>query len=322
MASHEARVNDGGGGAGGLPQTNSTMTIDLNRLAGFHLVATSGGYAKAARAADHPITQPALHQQVRKLEREVGVALLERVGKDEMRATPAGQQLLDHVGPFLRDLPRIVARLRAGDFEGSLTIQAESLLIRRLLPAWLHALRKRCPGADLHLAEIAQVDFAGLRGGRVDVILAHAPEVPDDIASEQVARAFACLVVPAERAPKRGRPRLKDLEDLPFLAYTVGTRNYALQARALEQNDVHPETTISLDTADAILGFVEAGLGWSLVPALEPGGPAGRQLVAYPFGRPRVTFPIRMMWRRDAPEHPLLDAMIASAPRLGRTAAR
>ena len=49
--------------------------IDLHRLAGFHLVATSGGYAKAARAADYPITQPALHQQVKKLEAEVGVEL-------------------------------------------------------------------------------------------------------------------------------------------------------------------------------------------------------------------------------------------------------
>ena len=50
--------------------------IDLHRLLGFHLVATEGGYAKAARAADYPITQPALHQQVRKLEGEIGVTLL------------------------------------------------------------------------------------------------------------------------------------------------------------------------------------------------------------------------------------------------------
>ena len=74
--------------------------IDLHRLAGFHLVATSGGYAKAARAAAYPITQPALHQQVKKLEAEVGVELLMRVGKDTMQPTPAGQRLLDepHAG--------------------------------------------------------------------------------------------------------------------------------------------------------------------------------------------------------------------------------
>ena len=54
--------------------------VDLHRLEGFWLVATHGGYARAARAAAYPITQPALHQQVKKLEAEVGITLLERVG--------------------------------------------------------------------------------------------------------------------------------------------------------------------------------------------------------------------------------------------------
>ena len=108
--------------------------IDLHRLAGFHLVATSGGYAKAARAADYPITQPALHQQVKKLEAEVGVELLMRVGKDTMLPTPAGERLLEFVTPFFRDLPRVVEGVRTGDYDGALTIQAESLLIRQLLP--------------------------------------------------------------------------------------------------------------------------------------------------------------------------------------------
>jgi hypothetical protein len=80
--------------------------IDLHRLAGFWLVATEGGYSRAARAADYPITQPALHQQVKKLEGEVGLELLERIGKDRMRPTPAGAHLLAFVTPFLRDLPQ------------------------------------------------------------------------------------------------------------------------------------------------------------------------------------------------------------------------
>ena len=48
--------------------------VDLHRLAGFHLVATEGGYARAARAAPYPITQPALHQQVKKLEADLKAA--------------------------------------------------------------------------------------------------------------------------------------------------------------------------------------------------------------------------------------------------------
>ena len=288
--------------------------IDLHRLAGFHLVATSGGYAKAARAADYPITQPALHQQVKKLEAEVGVELLERIGKSTMQPTPAGRLLLDFVSPFFRDLPRMIERIRAGEYDGSLAIHAESLLIRQLLPGWLMALRKRRPRAQLSLQELVHVDLDLLRSGAADVLIAHVPEVPDDIASQQIATVHACLVVPRERAPRRGRPRLRDLSDVPFLTYPVGTRHHALQLQALAVDGIVPSTTMALDTADTILGYVESGLGWSLVPSLDADGPKGRRLAGYPWGRPRVTFPILMMWRRDAPEHPLLDEMIACAP--------
>ncbi|MGC6487100.1 MAG: LysR family transcriptional regulator [Planctomycetota bacterium] len=288
--------------------------IDLHRLAGFHLVATSGGYAKAARAAAYPITQPALHQQVKKLEAEVGVELLMRVGKDRMQPTPAGQQLLDFVAPFFRDLPRVVERVRTGDYDGALTIHAESLLIRQLLPGWLLALRKRRPKAELTLKELLQVDVNPLRSGDTDVMLAHLLEIPDDIAAQQVATVYACLVMPRAHAPQRGRPKLEELVDLPFLTYQPGTRHHALQVQAVAVHGVTPTSTIALDTADAILGYVESGLGWSLVPSLDPEGPRGRRLSAFPWGKPRVTFPVYMAWRKDAPEHPLLDEMIACAP--------
>ena len=206
--------------------------VDLHRLAGFHLVATEGGYAKAARAASYPITQPALHQQVRKLEAEIGTTLLERVGKDRMQPTPAGQHLLQFLSPFFRDLPCVINSVRTADFDGSLTIHAESLLIRQLLPGWLMNLRKKRAKAQLHLQELIHVDINLLRSGSADVLIAHIPDVPDDIASQEIATVHACLVVPRERAKKRGRPKLDELTDMPFLSYPVGSRQYALQLPA------------------------------------------------------------------------------------------
>jgi len=289
--------------------------IDLHRLAGFWLVAQHGGYARAARAADYPITQPALHQQVKKLEAEVGLQLLERIGKDQMRPTPAGNHLLAFAGPFLRDLPAVVRNLQTGEFDGSLTIHAESLLIRQLLPAWLIALQKRAPRVRLHLQEMLVADVAPLRTGLADVIVAHLPEVPDDIASQVVAELHPCLVVPRDRAPQNGRaPQLQSLADLPFLAYPPGSRRHALQMQALAVHEVVPVQVIGLDSADTMLGFVESGLGWSLVPSLSPDGPAGRRLAAFPLQRPRMTFPVVMAWRKDMPENPMFDALLECAP--------
>src|SRR5262245_29092769 len=294
--------------------------VELHRLEGFHLVATQGGYARAARAASYPITQPALHQQVRKLEAEVGIQLLERVGRDQMRPTPAGAHLLAFLLPFFRDLPAVVKSLRSGEFDGTLSIQAESLLIRQLLPGWLLALRKRRPRTQLNLRELIDVDVAPLRTGAADVLVAYRPEVADDIATQTVAVVHPCLVVPKDRAARRGRtPALADLADLPFLAYQPGTRPHALQMQALSSHGTAPPQVTHLDTADAILGYAEAGLGWSLVPSLDPDGPRGRRLSAYAWGRPRVTFPVVMAWRKDAPENPMLDALIACAPTPPRT---
>ncbi len=288
--------------------------LDLNRLAGFRLVASEGGYAKAARAAPYPITQPALHQQVRKLEAEVGVALLERVGKDTMRPTPAGARLLELVEPFLRELPRVVGSLRTGAFTGTLTIAAEPLLIRRLLPQWLAALRRRQPKVRLSVLSTPQADLGLLRSGKADVLLCHLPETPADIAADQVAVAYACLVVPKARGLTRSPQALASLADLPFLSYPALSRPQALQLQALAEAGASPTDVITLESADTMLGYVEAGLGWSLVPSLDPEGPKGRLLTAYPWGKPRQTFAIAMAWRKDAPEHPMLDAMLACAP--------
>jgi DNA-binding transcriptional LysR family regulator len=288
--------------------------IDLHRLQGFHLVATEGGYAKAARAATYPITQPALHQQVRKLEAEVGTQLLERVGKDTMRPTPAGERLLAFASPFFRDLPGVVRSLKTGDYGGKLAIQAESLLIRQLLPNWLIALRRRRPNVQVHLQEIANPDLAALRSGQTDVMVAHLPEPPDDIATLPVAELHPFVVAPRAGNRLKANTPLRSLKDLPFLAYPLGSRQHALQMRALLTHGAEPTQTMNLDTADTILGFVESGLGWSLVPSLDPKGPTGRQLVAFPLLRPQVTFPVVMAWRKDAPENPMLDAMIECAP--------
>ncbi|MFY9342128.1 MAG: LysR family transcriptional regulator [Planctomycetota bacterium] len=206
--------------------------VDLHRIEGFHLVATQGGYARAARAAAYPITQPALHQQVKKLEAEVGLQLLERVGKDQMRPTAAGAHLLAFVSPFLRDLPGVVRRLRTGEFDGALSIHAESLLIRQLLPPWLIALRKRRPNVQLQLQELLRADVTPLRTGAADAIVTYLPEVPSDVASQAVAELHPCLVVPRERAPTTTRRlRLADFTDMPFLAYPVGGRPHALQSK-------------------------------------------------------------------------------------------
>ncbi|MCA8944223.1 MAG: LysR family transcriptional regulator [Planctomycetes bacterium] len=287
--------------------------IQLHRLEGFHLVAKTGGFARAARAFPYPITQPAVHQQVRKLQEELGVELFERVGKDRMMLTPAGARLHAYVGPFLDGLPAVVRAVRSGEHGGELNIHAEPMLLRRLLPKWLKRLERKCPDVHIELRELTTTDTAPLRRGDADLLVGYLPDLPDDIASQTVAVVRPYLVAPATRAKT---PTLRALRDEPFVAYTRDQLAHDLQLQALAQNGIEPPRFLYASTADTILGFIESGLGYSLVPALDGQVNFGPGITSKPLNRPKIEFPIVAAWRKDTPENRMLDAALETAPSL------
>jgi DNA-binding transcriptional LysR family regulator len=290
--------------------------IQLQRLEGFYWVARTGGYARAARAFPYPITQPAVHQQVKKLEAEIGAQLFERVGKDRMVLTAAGQRLYDVVRPFYEVLPSLVRSLREGDYGGELFVHTATMFLRWLVPPWILRVQEKHPGLRVHLAETLQPDVEGLRRGAVDLVIDHLPSVPDDIEALHVATLRPFVVVPRTHAlAKKKRLALTELAADTFIAYTPGLLAHELQMRALAEHGVAPARILSASSAEAILGFVEAGLGCSIVPSLDTDGPRSRMVVVHPLDGAERSFPVYAAWRKDVPENPLLDAMLQAAPR-------
>ncbi|MEZ6196562.1 MAG: LysR family transcriptional regulator [Planctomycetota bacterium] len=290
--------------------------IQLHRLEGFYWVARERGYARAARAFPYPITQPAVHQQVKKLESELGLALFERLTKDRLGLTPAGKALFDFVRPFFERLPSVVRQIRAGETGGELVIGAESLLLRHLLPGWLRRMQKRRPDAFLDLVEMQNPDPAVLLDGTVDVLVAWLPEIPKSVASLEVGLVHGFLAAPQGHPvtrKKRFTPR--DFADDTFVGYHRDTRFAAIQAEVLARLGIHPERTVGAGSAETILGLVAGGIGYSIVPWLDPQGPRMRGVVTRPLEATGPRFPIYLAWRKDTPENPLLDALIATAPR-------
>src|SRR5512147_389487 len=120
--------------------------MNLQRLEGFYWVARTGGYARAARAFPYPITAPGIHQQVRRLEGELGLRLFERAGKDRLVRTPAAEKLYELVAPFLERLPAAVGQITRGELRGRIRVRAPALVLRVHLPAWLSRLARHHPG--------------------------------------------------------------------------------------------------------------------------------------------------------------------------------
>jgi DNA-binding transcriptional LysR family regulator len=85
---------------------------DLRRAAVFHAVARAGGIAAAARAIGK--SAPAVHADLRRFERDVGVTLMERSGR-ALRLTPQGRVLHDTIGRALDEIGRVRAYLNRDD---------------------------------------------------------------------------------------------------------------------------------------------------------------------------------------------------------------
>ena len=289
--------------------------IQLHRLEGFYWVARTEGYARAARAFPYPITQPGVHQQVKKLESDVGVALFERVGKDKVVLTPAGRQLYSFVAPFLEQLPAIAASLRSGHLAGRLRIHAAGHFLRNLLPPWLRRLQARHPEVELSLGELQTADLSLLRSGETDLVVDSFPVVPDDVAVRAVGKVFAFIALPSNHAlAKSASVSLHELKDTPFIAYNSDRALRELQLKALEQHGIAPKISASADSSDTILGFVAAGLGFSLVPSLSDKGPRVPGVVAHRLTRPAAEFPVYAAWRKSAKGNPLIEAALELAP--------
>ncbi len=291
------------------------IEMQLHRLEGFHWVARTGGYARAARAFPYPITQPAVHQQIRKLESDLGVVLFERVAKDRVILTPAGRRLHEFIAPFFDQLPSVVRSVRSGPEGGELHILAPALLLRALLPAWVHRLRRRIPNLEVQVREVAAADVEPLRRGEADLLVQHLPEVPPDVNAKRIATLRGYVIVPKDhRLASRKRVSLKDLADETFISYDPALLAHDLQMRALREHGVDPVRTITASTYDTIVAFVEAGLGVSAVAVVESAAPRGRGIVALPIAAPKFELPVYAAWRKSLPDNPVLAAALETAP--------
>jgi len=286
--------------------------VGIHRLEGFYWVARTGGYAAAARAFPYPISQPGVHQQVKKLEEELGLTLFESTGKKGLLLTPAGKRLYEFIEPFYCQIDGVLRSL-GSSFQGELRIGAPSMYLQSLLPSWLKRLRDAHQDIRVVAKETQWAELDLLRDGTLDLLVEYLPEVPGEIACKQVATVRPFLVIPnAHALAQRSEVEPRELRDETFVAYSGGHLR-ELQDGGLRLLGIEPPQQLTASSAQAILGFVGAGLGYSLLGGLGE-GPHAEGVRAYPIHEPHVEYPVWALWRRDAPPNPLLDAALACAP--------
>jgi LysR family hydrogen peroxide-inducible transcriptional activator len=171
--------------------------VNLRDLEYLVAVAEHGHFGRAAAACY--VTQPTLSTQLKKLETELGVALVERNPRQVLLTGP-GEQVVARARVILGEVDAIrgVARHARNPRAGRLRLGVFPTLGPYLLPHAVPTLRDRFPDLELHLVEEkTEVLHEKLRGGRLDAAVLALPVLDDALEGEPVFREDFLLAVPA-----------------------------------------------------------------------------------------------------------------------------
>ena len=290
--------------------------MQLHRLEGFYWTAHAGGFARAARAFPYPISAPAVYQQVRKLEAELGARLFERTGKDRLSLTAAGRALFEFCQPFFVELPVLARSITSGDHGGLLRIEAAALEIQHFLPAWLSRLRGKRPDIRVQVEEVSLGDARRLLSGESDLLVEYQPQLPSGVHARPIGNYSAFVVAPRGWVRDGGslRVAVQALRDRPFVGFSAGLPQHNLQCDGLRQLGLEQiSRTLAASSTEALLAFVREGLGYSLVPWPDRRGPVGRRVDVWRMRGPGTEFPVLASYRAK-PADPLVAAALSALP--------
>lgn len=270
-------------------------------------------FGRAAEAC--MVSQPTLSTQLKKLEQELGVALIERSPRHVM-LTSAGERVAERGRVILDEAAAIRAFARqVNDPEGgSLRLGIFPTLAPYLLPHVVPALHERYPNLELLLIEEkTEVVLDQLRSGRLDVGILALPITGEHLHQQPLFTEDFVLAVPAGHplAASGGPvdPSVLAGEQVLLLEEGHCLRDQALSVcRLTGASERRGFRATSLET---LRQMVAAGVGITLLPALavRPPVPPSDDIVLLPFSDPVPQREIAMLWRSTSVYQDLLPGM-------------
>jgi DNA-binding transcriptional LysR family regulator len=282
--------------------------MNIARLEGFFYVARNRSFRQAARLFPYPITPAGLHQQVNRLETELGVKLLRRLNRNEMALTAEGQTLFDFVQPFIEGLPQVAQKLAGSELHGSLRLMSSIHLLKYFLPKALNEFQKEFSGIAVSFLEAREPDVSQVWMGQVDLFIDFVPNLLPGLLARQVGQLQACVAIP--KSLKLKKFSMEQLSELSFVAYAEGRSNRLRQLEGLASFGLRPPRILSAESSESILGLVAGGLGYSIVPMAQDVkyDIAGVELI--PLARKDAVFPISAVFRKNDAQNQMMKRFL------------
>lgn len=247
--------------------------LDVRRLRVLRELARRGSIAAAAESLS--FTPSAVSQQLVKLEREAGVALLDR-GPRSIRLTEAGWALVAHAEAILERLAEAEADLRDLACEeptlrvGSITTAAVSIL-----PEALTRLATLRPGTQVNVIEADPlISLARLRARELDLAVVFEYDfvplpVDERLELEVLVEEEMRVVLPVDHPAARQRAvPLSDLARETWIKGTPRSSCHPFTERACRAAGFEPRIAFEFDDYAAMQNLVAAGVGVAFAPDL------------------------------------------------------
>jgi len=284
--------------------------MNFDRLRTFRALAESLHFRKTADKLH--ISQSAVSQQISALEDELGILLVERIGRRTF-LTPAGKVLVDEAGKVLAAVERAGEAVRAfgaGETD-RLRLGASTTPGVYIVPAALGAFRSALPLVELSLriANSADIQLALVHNdldlGVVGEDITHDELFQVAIGDDEI------IAVVAPSLNERKRLRASDLEKMPMLARETGSATRRYVDTALGKIGVKPKIAFELPSPEAQVRAAAAGLGLAFVSRhVAAGDLAAKRLIALRIEGLRLIRPITAAYHRDKRLSPAMQQLI------------
>jgi len=243
--------------------------MELTTLRYFRTLAQTRHMTRAADALG--VTQPALSAMLKKLEHEVGTALVVRSSRG-VELTEAGRLFLLHADEALRAADQATASVREllGLEHGSIRIGGGATAITYLLPPVVSAVRKSYPGLRFYIREAGSSSVAqSVLSGELDLGIVTLP-LATATGSElervpMVSDELRLILPPRHRLMGKETFRWKDLDGEALVAFEAGSAVRDLIDRTAANAGISLNIVMELRSIDSIKQMVAAGIGIGFV---------------------------------------------------------
>lgn len=285
--------------------------MEIRKLQSFQVLAGELHFRKAAEKLY--ISQPALSRQIRELEDELGVRLLDRDNRN-VQLTQAGQYLQkasEEIDNHLQKILRNIQLISKGD-EGELKIGFVGSAMHLIIPQALVKLSRRFPGIHTSLQELGNnAQINAVQGNKIDVGFVRTEHFPSEVATQVVLEENFSLVLPRDHwLSKRKFKDLSQLHNERFILFgnSYSQDYYDLMLSIFSDHHFSPEVSHRSVHAPTIFKLVESHLGVAVVPtSLTTGFDLDIKFIELSSIRQKTC--LYMIWNKDRKD-PMLQKFL------------